>query len=624
VAASWTERGAANVAQSDGKNKTIVVVSHEDVTTLPRWRTAALVALSVLAVALAVRLAGPGTIPPFDDLYHLHRISWSAAHPGHVLELDPDRGIGGAWCPWPPLYDLFMGTAGRIVGVGITVWIAPLLFSLFAALLALVVTRRYGPLSGLTAGGGMALAPYLVAVSRRGALDHHWAEPILVAAILAAASASRRGRRPRLAAGGLALAITGALMVQTALLVAAALAFATVFLSESRPFSLWEKVPEGRMRAAPPAFAFALSALAIVCWRLTRPPGYPSNVWFLGWPHAAALGAAAVAMAILALGRSRIVALLVGGACILPFVPQLLAGARFFGGDPWLTTIVEFQPMLRDPERLGTDLANLGSVGAIILAFIAAVRRRRPAPVPFASSFFAAAYLLLALTSRRFLVPGLAPFILAAALAARDRAGTRRLRLAVLLLTLLPALSFDLWSLRDREPEPAWITAPRMLAREVVPLPRGRILAPWSIGHALHVLGRQPVVLDNFGSMPDEMAFGDATDALLQTHPEALAGWCRRHGVRYLVLPAAGLRAAAASIGLDPALYTGTPLAAQTVWSRLRRGDRLAGFSRRSANVWEVDGGIENAKWKELRERHDTFSISDFFAPGTNAYDGAP
>jgi hypothetical protein len=362
------------------------------------------------------------------------------------------------------------------------------------------------------------------------------------------------------------------------------------------------------MRAVPPAVAFATAALIIAAWRLTRPSGYPSNVWFLGWPHAAALWAAAVALAILATGRSRIVALTIGGACILPFVPQLLAGARFFGGDSWLTTIVEFQPMLRDPERLGTDLANLGSVAAILLVVIAAMVARRMeneklkiekaargTTTLFQFSIFnfqflfAAAYLLLALTSRRFLVPGLAAFVLTAAFAARHGAGTRRMRWAVLLLTLLPALSFDVWALVDREPEPAWIAAPRMLAAEVAPLPRGRILAPWSIGHALHVLGRQPVVLDNFGSMPDEMAFADATDALLQTHPDALAAWCRRNGVRYLVLPAPGLRAAAASVGIDPALYTGTRLARRTVWWRLRRGERLAGFARRSANVWALE-----------------------------------
>jgi len=667
-AASWTERGAANVAQSDLKNKTIVPVSHEDVTTAAGRRPAGLLALSVLAVALALRLAGPGATPPFDDLYHLKRISWSAQHVGQVLELDPDRGVGGAWCPWPPLYDLLLGAVARGIGSDGIGWIPPIAFSLFAALLALVIARRHGVLPGITAGAGVALAPYLVAVSHRGALDHHWAEPIAVTAILAAASGCRSTRRPGLAAVALAAAITAGLMMQTALLVAAALAFGVVFL--------------GDRVGLHPSFAFGCAALTVCIWRLSRPAGYPSNVWFLGWPHAAALGAAAVALFLLAIGRRRVVALLVGGACVLPFLPDLLAGARFFGGDSWLTTIVEFQPMLRDRERIGTDLANLGAAAALLMIGGAAIRARRarrehgkfssraepswfPMLLPrFASNFhfaavlFAVAYLPLALSSRRFLVPAIAPLVLAAALSLPRNAGraNRRpdprgqsradrkpdssgqpradrkpdpasppvadrrpgptgqpvepvanrdphpmreakawpppllaLRVAAALLVLLPALSFDLWALGDREPGPAWMTAPRVLAAEVASLPPGRVLGPWSAGHAIDVLGHHAVVLDNFGSMPDEVAFGDATDALLQTHGDVLSAWCRRNGVRYLVLPTAGLRAAAASVGLDPERYSGTRLAWRTVWSRLRHGERLAGFLRRSANVWEVE-----------------------------------
>jgi len=69
-------------------------------------------AAGLFAVALGVRLlnapyifegSGKPRITPVDELYHWKRIAYSAAHFPHVLEFDRDRGVGGAFCPWPPL-----------------------------------------------------------------------------------------------------------------------------------------------------------------------------------------------------------------------------------------------------------------------------------------------------------------------------------------------------------------------------------------------------------------------------------------------------------------------------------------------------------------------------------------
>src|SRR5436309_8893569 len=77
------------------------------------------------AVALAVRLlnapyifdtAGKPRMVPVDELYHWKRMSYSAAHFPRVLELDRDRGVSGAFCPWPALYDVTAGGGARLVG----------------------------------------------------------------------------------------------------------------------------------------------------------------------------------------------------------------------------------------------------------------------------------------------------------------------------------------------------------------------------------------------------------------------------------------------------------------------------------------------------------------------------
>lgn len=484
-------------------------------------------------MALLPRLLGAHAPFPFDDLYHLKRIAWSAAHWPHVLAFDPDRGFSGAWCPWPPLYDLALGGVARLLGMASVGWVAPIAVSLFAAALAWVVARRCGVVAGSVAGLIVALQPYLLAVSSGGSLDHHWAEPMFVTLIAALLVAPARFR---FAGALLGVAIAAALFVQTALLVAAALAFAALFFVVDDP-----------RRGA---IGFAIPALLIALYRLAQTDGYPSNPWFLGWLHVAVLAAAAVAFAARMLGAKRIVALAAGALCLAPLAPSLAAGAHFFGGDPWLATIDEFQPMFRDPATFGTELANL--TGGALLAVLLWRRHRVVA-------LFAIAYALLSLTSHRFLVPGVGMFALAAALAVAE---AQRFRRSIVTMALLPTLAWAAYAMTQPAP-PEDDT--RAVALAVAKLPPGRVLAPWSLGHAIDVLGRHAVVLDNFGSMPDARAFDDASRALLATNDAQLVRWCREHGVRYVVF--AGTRriaatAATIAAGVDPRT---------TVWGRTLR-----------------------------------------------------
>jgi len=485
---------------------------------------------------------------------------------GHVLDFDADRGDRGEFCPWPPLYDLAAGGVMRVFG-GV-VYVPPIFFAFFVAAVTAAMWR-FGTIAAATAGLTLALSPYLADASRTGHIDHHYVEPLLLLFIVVTA-ARRNGVL-------LGIAIATALLVQTALLVAAGVAFVAIFFSD--------ETREG-------AKAFGIAAAITLLYRLTRPPGYPDSAWFLGYPHVALLVAAAIACALVP-RVSRPIAIAAGAAIALTF-PQTISGLRFFGGDPWLSSIIEFQPMFNARGFLGTDLANLGG-GALLAPLL--WRRHRT------FAMFAIVYLLLALSSRRFLVPAITLFAIGGALflcRCRLQPALHRLKpvptqntvlaYVAAAITILPPLIYDVATARIPEPSHDEY---RVVGRRLLPLPRGRVLGPWSLGHAIDVIGQKPVVVDNFGSMPDEQVFTRAIEAMLMTREAQLLRYCRERGVRYLVLPhPAYVPATAATIGIDPDLYARTRLANRTVWSRLYHGERIAGFvpvSGGAISIWKVE-----------------------------------
>ena len=80
--------------------------------------------------------------------------------------------------------------------------------------------------------------------------------------------------------------------------------------------------------------------------------------------------------------------------------------------------------------------------------------------------------------------------------------------------------------------------------------------------------------------MAGETVFANASDALLQRHPDMLRDYMKQRGVHYLVLPdaAGGLPATAAAIGIDATMYRGTRLARSTVWWKLTHHQPVPGF----------------------------------------------
>jgi hypothetical protein len=95
----------------------------------------------------------------------------------------------------------------------------------------------------------------------------------------------------------------------------------------------------------------------------------------------------------------------------------------------------------------------------------------------------------------------------------------------------------------------------------------GRVLGPWSLGHAIDVEGKHPVVLDNFGTMPDARTFERAHEALLSRAETSLARYCDANGIRYLILdnPKFGVASANAITGENQELQS-------TWWWRVHHG----------------------------------------------------
>jgi hypothetical protein len=100
----------------------------------------------------------------------------------------------------------------------------------------------------------------------------------------------------------------------------------------------------------------------------------------------------------------------------------------------------------------------------------------------------------------------------------------------------------------------------------------GRVLGPWSWGHLFDVVGRHPVVLDNFGAAIGRADFDAALSALLSDEPR-LAAYCAATGVRYVVLenPLEGLIRTVETAGQPIEAYLRAPAAPGGAYAFRRR-----------------------------------------------------
>jgi len=542
--------------------------------------------LAVFALALAIRAvslpavfhAGQAQLVPLDDLYHAKRVLFSVTHFPRVLDWDPDRGLKGSYCPWPPLYDLFLAGQARLLHAHGTreilrsaIWFPPLFTSAFAALAAWFLARRVNLATGLVAGLGLALSPSLVSVSRLGTIDHHFLEPAFAVGIAMAVLFALEGGPPSGSLGRrsllLGLAISLALLVQTAMLFPAALALAATLL-----------VGRSRTAFAAVGLGFTLAAAVVLAYRVGRPTGYPDEAWYLGTSHFAALAGAAVICGIVVWkplsgpmrfgsGWDAALGVAVGGlaaASIPGALTGILQGVGFFGGDPWLREIQEFRPLFHvrgSAMSILDDLLNLG--GGALLAIPFALRSfLRGTAARRVLSVFAIGLLCGAISSYRLTVTASGILAILAALVVSDQIRLRRFirAAAVGALALGPGVAGCIRFLPEFRSIVPVSARPMLAAADYLRTHKdaaGRVLGPWWAGHALDVLGAHPVVVDNFGAAEGRPLFDEAVGLLLSPREETVARYCRDHGVRFLVIenPADAVESTARMLEVPVSLY---------------------------------------------------------------------
>jgi asparagine N-glycosylation enzyme membrane subunit Stt3 len=412
-----------------------------------------------------------------------------------------------------------------------------------AAAIAAWMARRYGFVTGLLAGTGVALSIFFIDKSRLGAIDHHFLEFPLTVGIIATAAALARARamRSALRYGGLfAVAIACALFVQPALLLSAGVALLGVFFFERG----------ARAPRAAAGIGFALASAFVFLYRAVQPSGYPDNEWNLGVPHAAALLAAAVACAgelwSLDAGFSRARSLAVAlGISVLTItaipgaIGAVLGGSTFLGGDPWFRSISEFRPLFSGPESVWfLDLCLLGGGALLTIPLVASPGWRQGSRRLYL--LFAVGYLAAALSSKRFLVIAGPLLAVSGALVYFDlrRRGHRKLALASAVLLLAPSIVLSAGRVLRPAPAIGPEGMPMVRAAEALSRDRrtGGVLAPWSWGHLFNVVADRGVIVDNFGTMSGRTDFENATAITLATREKAVADYCSANGVRFLIL----------------------------------------------------------------------------------------
>ncbi len=528
----------------------------------------AALALGVLAAAVRVgwggepaRASGWVAISDPDAAYHLRRAERIGAGFWTLAIFDPflDAPVG-AVVPWPPLWDLTLAGALRLApsdpASGFVRPAVALLPPLVAALgvLALFALARRLSSGHLELAAGAAGIAALVAADRPwtgfGRLDHSAAELALWCAIAAALAraldqAPRPGvldRRALLPA----LALAAGLATQAALLPAAALPFLAALV-----------LPNEARRTMPRFLASFWGATALlllpVSWVYTAAGAPIAHTHFGHFQPAllasAALGAAALALAMASAGRRLLLAIpsaALSLAGLFLLTPELLAGLGFVGrSSTWIATIGESRSPFAGGVAAGLRFA-LGELSLLVvllpLAFVALFRRSRSGDGAASVALAALAVgTLLASAQARFagylgMLVGVAAVTALARWLARLAPAFRGVALVALLaLVVLPQLA------RRPAPELSARALERSfdllgdLRRRAQGFPegeRGVVLAEWSFGHFVQYYGRHPAAVDNFGDFLGDLSLPRRV-LLAEDEATAEAAMAER-SVRYL------------------------------------------------------------------------------------------
>lgn len=167
---------------------------------VPAWIASALLALLAFAVRSLPwqRVFVGGEIVPFgnDAWYHLRRIVYSVVRFPEFLSFDRYINFpSGAKPIWTPLFDWSLAllvrpfcTRGDVASVErLVVWAPPLLGALTVVVLFRLARRHFDPPTALVSAALLCVLPAHFWYSQIGFVDHHVAEALISAALLAAA-----------------------------------------------------------------------------------------------------------------------------------------------------------------------------------------------------------------------------------------------------------------------------------------------------------------------------------------------------------------------------------------------------------------------------------------------------
>ena len=534
-----------------------------------------------------------------DAMFHAHRVI-RTIQAGALLPpvFDPFENFpDGGRALWPPLHDATLALMARLGGStpadprrGLSFAAAIPVIELALALLvaATLAKRAAGLPAGAAAAWLFALTPCLPRRGAFGDIDHNVTEVLgALLLLLLADSAARReeprgtGRSdPRLSPVPWAAGLLVALGFYTGLVLSAGVAAAALAARD---------LADPKSRALPRlSLGFGLAALLLPFFASLRVTPDPADPWRLGPPYVLLLAIAAAGTGLFslfhALARRRpltadpdltaAAGLAAAFVAFLTTAPRawraLVEGFDFLGSrDPWLATIDEFRPLLRNMTWAALGLPAV-PVAAAALVLVAVVRRKRRGAGEPDLLFLAVPsvlFVVLALAQSRFL-PLAAAFASAAGGAAwgllERKSAARRIVWGVAAAALVPTAvlyiypflgatfvgtgpSVVVWdraadAIREKTPDPG-------------DPPRWGVLAQWDFGHAIVFRASRAVALNNFGKM--QPGFEAAQRLWLEPSPARAVRELDRLRIRYILViwPPYFVPAAAASLGLDPNGY---------------------------------------------------------------------
>jgi dolichyl-diphosphooligosaccharide--protein glycosyltransferase len=491
-----------------------------------------------------------------DSAYHLRRIAHGVAHGFSLPTFDPWLNWPrGAVCPWADGFDLLAVAFVRLLAAGRGAAAEAIAAALFTAALGLVsvwatielartvTPRAPGRESAVLAAGLIGgLYPPMIGIAQLGYADHHVIEVISLL-FLATWALRRLGEaEPALPARPLAFEASGALAAAFAVW---SFTGGAMYVAMVVPILVW-----AALRSTAVAFAGSgapgLVAGAGLSLLLTL-PSLRVHGRFLSFqlpsllqPLLLLVAAGVVALAVLAahagaspwrragLLAALLAAATLGGVQLLPMAwRELAAGVSgwIFRRDPWIGSIVEFQPLALGATTPLDAYYLFGTTGVLAPAILAVAgvwlfRRGGERGVAFlALTLTVALFLFVQNRFARVLAPFLAVSValaLQALASAFCRGGGVRIAaafpaLAALALLGDPQLRVSLRPLRPRPVDPI-SSAALDLRDSTPPAASVGVLTPWDLGHQASLLSGRPTVVSGFGPYLDAATFAEVEE----------------------------------------------------------------------------------------------------------------